>query len=157
MSKYEYYTILQPGWGYMVSHIVAVVSKQGFHTVFSMIIKRQKMNHKVTRCHSVMAECIIVYAVFSVKINSLFTWKVEWPSDNFGSVSPSALTWYSPNTGTKWMDLLIVQCSYCNTICSMAGCQGVCHQFDCADWISMLSLFFPTSKSYFVASWESKT
>lgn len=76
-----------------------------------------------------------MYTVFSAKTNTIFTWKVEWPSDNFGSLSPSTVMCYSPNTGTKWMALLIVLSSYCNTICSMAGRRGVCHQFDCAHGI----------------------
>lgn len=69
-----------------------------------------------------------------------------------GTVQLSTAMRNTPNTGTKWMDLLIVLSSYCNTICSMAGHRGVCHQFDCADWIFMLSLFFPTLKSYFTVS-----
>lgn len=53
------------------------------------------------------------------------------------------------------MDPLIAPSSDCNAICSVAGRRGVCHQFDCADWVFTLPLFFPTSKSYSVASWGS--
>lgn len=140
----------KPGRGHVVFSIVIIESEWGFYIVFSMIIKRWHEKWQYATWQWQNTDCIIVYAVFSAKTNSLFTWKVEWPSDNFGSVKPSAVMCYSPNTGAKWMDLLIVLSSYCNTICSVAGRWGVWHQFDCAEWISMLSLFPPTLKSFFV-------
>lgn len=104
------------------------------------------MRHKVIRCHLAMGGHRVYHCGCSfLQKSPLFTWKVEWPSDNFGSLNYSTVMCSTPSTGTKWMDVLIVLSSYCNTICFMAGHRGV--------WLCGLNflpfVFFPKLKYHF--------
>lgn len=119
MPKYTFpQEFLKPVWEHMMSFIFIIAV---FHIMLSLIIRGPNWDTKWQDATwwRQSTDYIIVCAVFSANINFLFTWKVEWPSDNFGFINPSAVLWYSLSTSSKWMDLLMVLSSCCNTICSM--------------------------------------
>lgn len=92
------------------------------------------MRHKVTRCHLAKAGHTVYHCGRS-RLQKLSPSSHERWSDHLTILAHSDV-----NTGTEWMDVLLVLSSYCNPICLVAGRRGVRHQFDCVDFCALCFL-----------------
>ena len=127
MPKYEYYATkclqdsFQRLYGGTVSY-VWIDREQSFHIAFSMIIKRQSEKMPLVDGRTqTRTLCMLFFNKDQLPIHTeggVAIWQF-WLSKH---LSADVLV---SQHGPKWIDLLIVPSSYCNTICSMA-----CHRRD---------------------------